>query len=180
MAEPGVEYTVHIEWDWTNPEISKDFSIVAFGDGEKVQLWHKGGHQSDAMPHQGRKGDINSPDTPTVVQPPPPPPEPKPSGNGNCDAELKDAVNGFVPDVNIPQRDCGTWFKQSNHSSGRTIVAFKNGCAEKGLSTKWTVTMKKTDWAEAKTMLFEDGKQFTPLDLESCVDVDAEYMNCDI
>ena len=32
-AEPGVEYTVHTEWDWTNPEISKDFSVVAYGMG---------------------------------------------------------------------------------------------------------------------------------------------------
>ena len=51
VAEPGVEYTVNIEWDWTNPEISKDFSIVAFGDGEEVELWHKGGRESDAMPY---------------------------------------------------------------------------------------------------------------------------------
>ena len=94
-------------------------------------------------------GDINSPDTPTVVQPPPPPPEPKPTGNGDCDPELKAAVESFVPDVNIQQFNCGTWFDVSNHSSGRKIVAFKNGCAEAGVATTWTVTMKKSDWAAA-------------------------------
>ena len=109
-------------------------------------------------------GDINSPDTPTVVQPPPPPSEPKPTGNGDCDPELKAAVESFVPDVNIQQFNCGTWFDVSNHSSGRKIVAFKNGCAEAGVATTWTVTMKKSDWAEAKNMLFEDGKKYTPLD----------------
>ena len=149
VAEAGVEYTIAIEWNWTNPEIPKDFAIVAFGDGHDVQLWNKNGRPSDAMPHQARKGDINSPDTPTVVQPPPPRPEPKASGNGDCDAELKEAVNSFEPDVNVGQFNCGTWFKTSNHSSGRTIVAFKNGCAKEGLSTTWTATMKKTDWDEA-------------------------------
>ena len=67
---------MNIEWDWTNPETPKDFSIVAYGSKSEVDLKHKGGHQSVAMPHQDRQGDINSPDTPTVVQPPPPPPEP--------------------------------------------------------------------------------------------------------
>ena len=76
VAKANVEYTINIEWDWTNPEIPKDFSITAFGNGEGVELWNTSGRQSDAMPHQARKGDINSPETPTVVQPPPPPPEP--------------------------------------------------------------------------------------------------------
>ena len=67
---------MNIEWDWTNPEVPKDFSIVAYSSQKEVELQHKGGHQSAAMPHQARKGNINSPDTPTVVQPPPPPPEP--------------------------------------------------------------------------------------------------------
>ena len=40
--------------------------------------------------------------------------------------------------------------------------------------------MKKTDWDEARGKLYEDGDYYTPLDISSCVDVDAEYMNCDI
>ena len=40
--------------------------------------------------------------------------------------------------------------------------------------------MKKTDWDEARDKLYEDGDYYTPLDISSCVDVDAEYMNCDI
>lgn len=40
----GIEYTIHTEWDWTNPETSRDFSVVAFGlGGEDLQLEHKGG-----------------------------------------------------------------------------------------------------------------------------------------
>ena len=149
IAEPGVEYTVHTEWDWTNPEIPKDFSLVAYGmGGQELQLTHKGGLQSVDLPYQPRMGNINSPDTPTVVVPPPLPADPKPTGDGTCDEELKKAVNDYTPPTTIPWLKCGLWYDLKTHSSGKTMVVFKNGCSPT-LKTTFTVTMKKTDWAEA-------------------------------
>ena len=155
---------------------------MAFGmGGEEVTITHKGGLKSASMPYQARMGNINSPDTPTVVVPPPLPADPLPSGDGTCDKELKDAVNGFKPEVNLPSFKCGTWYDMSNHSSGKNIVMFKNGCAPT-LKTIFTVTMKKTDWAEAKTMMYADGDKYTPLDKDSCKDSadSADYMECAI
>ena len=149
IAEPGVEYTVHTEWDWTNPEIPKDFSLVAYGmGGQELQLTHKGGLQSVDLPYQPRMGNINSPDTPTVVVPPPLPADPKPTGDGTCDEELKKAVNDYTPPTTIPWLKCGLWYDLKTHSSGKTMVVFKNGCSPT-LKTTFTVTMKKTDWDEA-------------------------------
>jgi hypothetical protein len=39
-AKAGVEYTINIEWDWTNPELPKDFAIVAYSTDNKVELTH--------------------------------------------------------------------------------------------------------------------------------------------
>jgi hypothetical protein len=89
-------------------------------------------------------------------------------------------VNGFEPSVNISQLNCGTWYESKNHSSGRTMVAFKNACSKQNVKTIWTVTMKKTDWDEARKMSFEDGDKYTPILDSSCKDAGGEYQSCDI
>lgn len=71
---------------------------MAFGlGGKEVQLKHKKGLASVDLPYQERMGEINSPETPTVVVPPPPPKDPENTTDGTCDEELKSAVNDYVP-----------------------------------------------------------------------------------
>ena len=59
----------------------------------------------------------------------------------------------------------------TNHSGGNRIVAFKNGCAP-DLKATFTITLKNSDWVEAKKTLYADSEKekFTPLDEGSCKD----------
>ena len=61
------------------------------------------------------------------------------------------------------------------------MIAFKNGCASKNVKTDWTITMKKTDWDEARKLSFQDGDKFTPILDSSCVDAAEDgYQSCTI
>ena len=90
------------------------------------------------------------------VVPPPLPKEPEPSGDGTCDQELMDAVNNYEPFINIPYLNCGTWYTQQFHSSGKIMLLFKNGCTPT-FKAVISVTMKNSDWDMAKTTLYADG-----------------------
>ena len=154
--------------------------MVAFGlDGEEIELTHDQGLDSAALAYQERMGDINSPETPVVVEPPPLPKEPEPTGDGTCDQELKDAVNNYEPFINIPYLNCGTWYTQQFHSSGKIMLLFKNGCTPT-FKAVISVTMKNSDWEVAKTTLYADGVKFSPLLRDSCTSVDTENTRCDI
>ena len=36
----GEYYWIVTEWDWTDPEVAKDFSVTIYGTEGEVKLWH--------------------------------------------------------------------------------------------------------------------------------------------
>lgn len=53
----GDEWTVTLEFNWSNDEITKDFSLVVLGQQENVTIEHTGGLTSQDWPTQGADSD---------------------------------------------------------------------------------------------------------------------------
>ena len=46
----GETYYIVTEWNWTEPQVAKDFSVTVYGFEEKVSVSHIKGLASDTLP----------------------------------------------------------------------------------------------------------------------------------
>ena len=75
----GETKKITLEFDWTVPNISKDWSLVTYGSKGGVTLTHNGGLTSDSFPNTVRQEASGGSPAPTPAPAPAPTPAPTPA-----------------------------------------------------------------------------------------------------
>lgn len=135
-AGQAVEITT--EWDFSNPNYLKDFSVTAWGGDGWVELKAKNGSVSDTFPVIGdvRKGRDTGAFVEQVLTP-------VPTGDAAFD-EFVGVVDAFAPNVGAGQ--CGISMKEFQISTGQWATKMVNTCAQHAI---FTIEMENGDWNNA-------------------------------
>lgn len=138
-VKAGQPVEITTEWDFSNPNYLKDFSVTAWGQDGWVELKAKDGSVSDTFPVIGdvRKGRDTGKYVEQVL-------EAVPSGDAAYD-EFAAVVEAFKPTVAPGQ--CGVSLKEFQISTGQWATKMVNTCKQHAI---FTVEMSNADWNGAK------------------------------